>query len=257
MDYLFDGVLLYHSGEGVIVPLGGSDEDSIILTPVLNRILSLLVENQGQLVTRDDFLEKVWDNYGRATSSNTLTQYISILRKLFIDQLNKECVITVPKQGYMLSQDIVIEKLAPLTPTLTKASHAPTEEVVDNNANKLEKRASRWKLIVFYALAITLVLIFFPSSQSNNYPKDIKDLSSYYIDGCHFYFFDKKKPLKDTVSRIKNHMEQFNLNCSDGAEFYFFHSNPITPNNTYSMLARCFKNKDLHDECVTTIIIGE
>ncbi|MGL6011119.1 MAG: winged helix-turn-helix domain-containing protein [Shewanella oncorhynchi] len=111
MDYLFDSVLIYHSDEGVIITLGAGDEDSIMLTPVLNRILVLLVQNQGQLVTRDEFLEKVWDNYGRTTSSNTLTQYISILRKIFTDHLGKDCVITVPKQGYMLSTDVIIELL--------------------------------------------------------------------------------------------------------------------------------------------------
>lgn len=62
MDYLFDDIILYCPDDGTIHVLEAGAEDTVTLTPVLNRILLLLVTKQGQLISKEEFFAKVWDD---------------------------------------------------------------------------------------------------------------------------------------------------------------------------------------------------
>lgn len=60
------------------------DEGSlIVLTVIMNRLLSYLIEQRAQVVTRDDLLQNVWDLHGLHSSNHTLNKYLSELRKQF------------------------------------------------------------------------------------------------------------------------------------------------------------------------------
>jgi hypothetical protein len=59
-----------------------------------------LVSNNGRLVTRGVFIQKVWNNYGGADEG--LSQGISFLRKILMDS-GKKVISTIPKSGYMLN----------------------------------------------------------------------------------------------------------------------------------------------------------
>jgi len=130
MDYLFDNNILYRSSDGTLQYLEGGSEETVTLLPVLNRILLLLVINQGQVITKEEFLIKVWDNYGKPGSSNTLYQYLSTLRSIFSNYLGKKPIVTIPKQGYMLSFDINItiieDDLTLKTDRILKEENIPT-----------------------------------------------------------------------------------------------------------------------------------
>ena len=67
------------------------------LEPRLCGVLALLVQRGSTTITRDEFLETVWDNEG---SDEALTQAISRLRKLLGDPAFIE---TVPRIGYRLT----------------------------------------------------------------------------------------------------------------------------------------------------------
>ena len=62
------------------------------------RIFSLLVQNQGKVVTRELVLEKIWDIAGNYVNDNTLTVYIKRIRK----KLSSDIIKTVKGLGYML-----------------------------------------------------------------------------------------------------------------------------------------------------------
>ncbi|MBH2847086.1 helix-turn-helix domain-containing protein, partial [Serratia marcescens] len=96
MNYIIDDVLVYCPDDGSVSHISKPEEIIMVLTPVLNRILLLLIENQGSLVPRDLFFEKVWDNYGKNASSHTLSQYMGVLRKIFENELGASCIDTIP-----------------------------------------------------------------------------------------------------------------------------------------------------------------
>lgn len=78
---------------GLIKKNDGQNETRI--EPRLMRLLCMLVENKGELVTRTFLTKEVWDNYGNADEG--LTQGISYLRKVFNDD-KKTLIETVPKK---------------------------------------------------------------------------------------------------------------------------------------------------------------
>ncbi|WP_100612083.1 winged helix-turn-helix domain-containing protein [Confluentibacter lentus] len=74
--------------------------NEIKLEPRLGNLLSLLCDNRGKLVTREDIIDKIWNNYGGAEDG--LNQAISYLRKVLLDK-DKKIIETIPKKGYVLN----------------------------------------------------------------------------------------------------------------------------------------------------------
>lgn len=72
--------------------------EKVDFTALEYRIFSLLVQNQGKLVTRELILEKIWDIAGNYVNDNTLTVYIKRIRK----KLSSDIIKTVKGFGYML-----------------------------------------------------------------------------------------------------------------------------------------------------------
>ncbi|SKA14522.1 winged helix-turn-helix domain-containing protein [Sediminibacterium ginsengisoli] len=75
----------------------------IKLEPRVMKVLQYLLDKKGQVVTREELAETIWDNYGGA--EDALTQAISVLRKT-LDDAGKELIRTVPKKGYILEETI-------------------------------------------------------------------------------------------------------------------------------------------------------
>jgi DNA-binding winged helix-turn-helix (wHTH) protein len=75
------------------------------LEPRLMKLLCLLVESRGQLVSRDRIIEEIWNGYGGGDEG--LTQAISFLRKILGDK-DKKIIETVPKSGYVFRGEITV-----------------------------------------------------------------------------------------------------------------------------------------------------
>ncbi|MFU8832226.1 MAG: winged helix-turn-helix domain-containing tetratricopeptide repeat protein, partial [Wenzhouxiangella sp.] len=88
----------------------GSD---IRLTPRAMEVLVCLAENAGQMVTRQDFSERVWSP--AIVTDDALTRCISELRRKLGDQASRPRFIeTIPKRGYRLVAPVrAIDETAP------------------------------------------------------------------------------------------------------------------------------------------------
>src|SRR5712692_3852339 len=106
-DWLLDPAehLLLHNGEPVA------------LTPKVFDILLLLVENAGSLITKDEFMSRVWPD--AFVEDAVLAQNISQLRKALGDSVTIE---TVPKKGYRFLQT------AKMTETLSLPERADGDQ---------------------------------------------------------------------------------------------------------------------------------
>lgn len=70
------------------------------LTALEYRILIMLMQNAGKVVTREAVLEKIWDIAGNFVNDNTLTVYIKRIRQ----KLGTDCIKTVKGVGYRLEE---------------------------------------------------------------------------------------------------------------------------------------------------------
>lgn len=70
------------------------------LTALEYKLLSLLMQNAGKVVTRELIFEKIWDVSGNFVNDNTLTVYIKRIRK----KLDADIIKTVKGLGYKVAE---------------------------------------------------------------------------------------------------------------------------------------------------------
>lgn len=73
--------------------------EEIVFTSLEYKILLLLFSNVGNLVTRDQLLDKIWDVAGNFVNDNTLTVYIKRIREKLNDKEGKT-IQTIRGIGY-------------------------------------------------------------------------------------------------------------------------------------------------------------
>lgn len=77
------------------------DGEEIILTSLEYRLLLTFANNQGQILSRDQLLDGIWDVVGNFVNDNTLTVYIKRLREKIEDDSQRPKIIkTVRGLGY-------------------------------------------------------------------------------------------------------------------------------------------------------------
>lgn len=117
---------------------GSSDHH---LEPKVMGVLVRLAENSGELVSRDDIIDRVWE--GRPVSDDGLSRCIAELRKILGDDTRHPRFIeTVPKRGY---------RLLPFATPLSKAEAAAS-------VNVPAARGRRWLHPGLVGLAATIVI---------------------------------------------------------------------------------------------------
>ncbi|KON10459.1 response regulator transcription factor [Clostridium botulinum] len=80
-------------------------EEEILLTAGEYKLLLILVENKGNVLSRNILLEKIWDVDGNFVDGNTLNVYIKRLReKIEKDPKKPEYIETVRGIGYRWSE---------------------------------------------------------------------------------------------------------------------------------------------------------
>lgn len=148
---------------------------TIRLQPKARRVLELLVERQGKVVTKKELLNKVWN--GCAVTQNVIPQCISALRSAFADD-SSVSIETIPTIGYRLLATIrpversLTYKTDQFNPLTEPSSRRPQSG--DTHANSITRpMPSRfpypwisWKGMgaVFVIVVIVRILLFGHSS---------------------------------------------------------------------------------------------
>ena len=107
------GVVLRRSGKasavlesgGITIDTGKAvvkrDGNEIFLSALEYRILLILFQNKGMILSREKLLEAIWDVAGDFVNDNTLTVYIKRLReKIEKEPVKPEIIKTIRGRGY-------------------------------------------------------------------------------------------------------------------------------------------------------------
>ncbi len=95
MLYTFDERVIYDSVNGTLRHINRKADETTQLTIIASKILHHLVLHHGELVTRDTLFTEVWEKAGIVSSSNTLNQYISLLRKTLAGYLGEGTLLSL------------------------------------------------------------------------------------------------------------------------------------------------------------------
>lgn len=81
------------------------DGEHIFLTTLEYKLLLILLENKGKILSREKILSLIWDVSEEFVNDNTLSVYIKRLReKIEINPNEPSIIITVRGQGYMIGE---------------------------------------------------------------------------------------------------------------------------------------------------------
>lgn len=77
--------------------------EEVFLSALEYRLLLVFLNNRGQILTRNQLLEDIWDIAGEYVNDNTLTVYIKRLRDKIEENPQKpEIIKTVRGMGYKM-----------------------------------------------------------------------------------------------------------------------------------------------------------
>ena len=171
-----DNSLIDTLNDDEIIRLGGNE----------SRVLSLLIQEPGKVVSRHELHEYVWRDQGFEVDDSSLTQAISTLRKMLQDPTKLPVYVkTVPKRGYQFistadaqidentSPDVVnniedsmdtsthlleSQESTPETSTNTPVNESPVKNTVTTNAKKENTPQAHLSLLGTIILIIAFIL---------------------------------------------------------------------------------------------------
>lgn len=109
-SFLLGETVLFVPGRNLLIAVEDSSTQLALSNPA-SQCLLLLIQHHGQVVEREHFFQEVWLNNGSQVTNNNFYQNMSLLRRAFKEfGLNDEFIITVPKVGIRLSQELVIAR---------------------------------------------------------------------------------------------------------------------------------------------------
>lgn len=145
MRFDIEGFITFDTEEASLVNL--LTGDCIELSATSTRLLTNLLQYRGDIISRVDIFQSVFEKYGARPSNSNLNQYISTLRRSLADLgVEKNVIITVPRIGFKISE----KSLSPatmITPPLSLSRRWPQnfpDVVCCGNTAKSPFYLSRW-----------------------------------------------------------------------------------------------------------------
>ena len=107
MGYLINHEIFFSDADGCLTNI--TTDEVIILTVTASMILTYLIDTQGKISSREDIASYIENSFEYRISKNTISQYISNIRKsLFKLGLFNNVLITVPRTGVYIYNEIII-----------------------------------------------------------------------------------------------------------------------------------------------------
>ena len=110
--------VLWFEGETVSLPLKALE------------VLTFLVENALQVVTKEEILDNVWGD--KFVEESNLTHYIYLLRKAFRDLNQKKHIYTVPRCGYRFVSNVTAVSGEEITKNPVSSSYILRDDETNN-----------------------------------------------------------------------------------------------------------------------------
>ena len=168
-------------------------EDNTITELGLNesRLLAVLISSNGEVVTREQILEEVWNQRGLVVDETSVNQTVSLLRKFLGDNVKDQKIIkTVTKMGYKLTAGIKIESVE-----------------VERTSTSIIKKVSQRAII--FGLYIALFITFFSlyvfgginQGEGERFNEQLTEYGKIRVDGIEILKY-KNNNIDDELSTI-------------------------------------------------------
>ncbi|MFK3637797.1 transcriptional regulator [Serratia nevei] len=227
MKYVINNNIKYHEDRSELESLKDA-APPVVLTATLNRLLSALIRNNNQVLSRDTLLTQVWEGHGQVASGNNLNNAISMLRKAFSSLGEEEIIVTLPRQGFMFS---AVE----LGTADSQSEPLPTGETVAAADFPDPPPRLKGPRIRRFALATLLVLATASGVwawQDAGY-KPFSTVVVGHIGSCEVRFvtsFHKPAPGRVDLTHLRKMLEQDGISrCKEPATLLYYDTQSLVP----------------------------
>lgn len=253
MRYTVNKSVLYNPADGTLQHIESGD---LITLPLpAQRLLQLLLDSEGQLISREDLLEKAWDQYGLNGSGNNLNQYLSILRRSFSKLGCDAFIETIPRVGVRLFDSVIVTREAGVSTSSPAPAAKHKKRWLSRKGRPLP--SSFFLYLAGGALLVLLLLGFISFTHDNADP--------FYIGqplegGCQFVTFSQLPPENLASARhlVSEYLTTSGKTCKPGMAIYFDNISSQNPGeHVRTLISVCDRNNENEDVvCSNTYYIN-
>ncbi|QQN35150.1 winged helix-turn-helix domain-containing protein [Rahnella aceris] len=250
MLYTIEGRVLFRTDDGALWVKDREDE-KIILTPIVSRLLHLFFQEQGKILTREKILTYIWENYGLEPSNNSLNQYVSKIRKVMVELgLPNDAISTLPRLGFTLSNELV---LVAEDVTYTELHDTPDIRT-DSFVQKRIVPFRRLAAVIFLAIFIIIpFLIEAITDKVHHQQMVISPVLLGQTGSCTIYslMMGRNDIHPKMLSLVQHYIKENSITCGKDNVVYFSSSNSmLNLQGGRLLLTTCKKNNDELVSCI-------
>ncbi|HKX83199.1 MAG TPA: winged helix-turn-helix domain-containing protein, partial [Pyrinomonadaceae bacterium] len=122
-------------------------------------LLYALLERHGDILSKDELLEKIWP--GQFVEEGNLTVHVSTLRKVFGESKREHrFIVTVPGRGYGFVADLDSEPVAEVTVESHSSSHIVVEEEIkEKTGTDISTKHTRDLRVAYWAAGVVIAVL--------------------------------------------------------------------------------------------------
>jgi DNA-binding winged helix-turn-helix (wHTH) protein len=130
-------------------------EEKVDLSFSGSLLLERLLQNPGELVSREELMSHAWSD--RVVGQGSLNQQVYTLRQILTDEKNREIIQTLPRRGYMINPKfishtpLISEPLVALVPGNETPDHLPA-----HLNEQQQTRKNQYGLLLTFPLCLAL-----------------------------------------------------------------------------------------------------
>lgn len=138
--------------EAFVLYAADAPNEKLRIGAIASRCLTLLVDANGEIVTKRDLMSGAWGAFGLEVTENSLAQVIRQLR-VALDKLlpGQELILTVPRIGYRSSAQVELIDEAPTIALLHEPSPALSADMLSTSTSEAPHQRP-WPLRLALAL---------------------------------------------------------------------------------------------------------
>lgn len=239
MDYLIHQTIHFDSINGLL-KLIDNENSTIKLSRPGSRLLTELITHCGNTMTREELLQRVWEEHGLRPSGSNLSNHISLLRKTFTQLgVNENIIITVPKKGFRLDAEVA------LTPVYHHSDDgANTQTIITNETTSSNVSVSKTsalginpkKIRLFSVITISLIVI---SIILTRYSFNSKKADFFEIGTCRVRDLaeDKKTNRVEKLKILEQFVNENQIDCRKNKSTIYYRFSNFFPKKDYPQRA--------------------
>ncbi|WNN54673.1 winged helix-turn-helix domain-containing protein (plasmid) [Hafnia alvei] len=224
MNYKIDGRVIFREDDGKLWNIY-NPEQFVRLSVIPARIFNYLIQNSTKIVNRNELLENIWDKNGLQASNNSLSQNISILRKILLDfGCESDIILTLPKVGFRINESTIIEvendviKEHTNTDVVQNALSQPMREL----SKKSHFKIAALVVSILASIVITAILLQFIKDENDIIIPNAKLHYIGKVEGCTIYTLNQvSAEFIGTSIKLVTDLINKHLPCKENASFIF------------------------------------